>query len=40
MLPEKHTTYYDIIDSFKEKGCPICFSVDKTVKSFFKSFLQ
>ncbi|OGF51144.1 MAG: hypothetical protein A2044_08200 [Candidatus Firestonebacteria bacterium GWA2_43_8] len=40
MLPEKHTTYYDIIDSFKEKGCPICFLVDRSVNAFFKSFLM
>ena len=36
---EKHTTYYDMLDSFKEKGCPVCFLVDKTVNAFFKAFL-
>ena len=39
-VPEKHTTYYDILDSFKEKGCPLCFLVDRSVKSFFKAFLS
>jgi hypothetical protein len=37
--PEKHMTYYNIIDSFREKGCPVCYLVDKSVNSFFNSFL-
>lgn len=36
---EKHMTYFNILDSFLERQCPVCFLAGRSVHSFFDFFL-
>ena len=39
MSIEKHTTYFNLLDALKEKGCPFCRLADKSVHNYFDAFL-
>ena len=36
---EKHQTYFNLLDALKEKGCPVCNLVQKTIRMSMDSFL-
>ena len=36
---EKHQTYYNLLDAVKDKGCPICFLVKKSIHKMMDDFL-
>ena len=36
---EKHQTYFNLLDALKEKGCPVCNLVQKTIHMSMDSFL-
>ena len=39
MPVEKHSTYFNMLDVLKEKGCPYCRLSDKSAHSYFDAFL-
>ena len=39
MTVEKHSTYFNMLDALKEKGCPLCRLSDKSAHSYFDAFL-
>ena len=39
MPVEKHSTYFNMLDALKEKGCPLCRLSDKSAHSYFDAFL-
>jgi len=36
---EKHSTYFDFLDAFKGKGCPVCFLVKRRIHKFMENLL-
>ena len=36
---EKHQTYFNLLDALKEKGCPICFLIKKSIHKTMDDFL-
>jgi hypothetical protein len=36
---EKHQTYFNLFDAFKEKGCPFCFLIQKVIHNAMDSLL-
>jgi len=37
--PEKFTSYYNLLDCFREKGCPLCSWIDKAIYRYLDSLL-
>jgi len=35
----KHTTYFNLVDAFKEEGCPICYLIKKSIHQSMDAFL-
>ncbi len=39
MPKEKHTPYYTVLESFEEKGCPICHLLEKSLERYLEGLL-
>jgi len=38
-MATKHTSYFNLLDALKERGCPVCFVIKKNVQKYMDDFL-